>query len=70
MIWLANILLFFGIWQLGRKSFILGYTCGVIGSILYAIVSFQIHRLDFASFNVAMTLMNGWNLWKSRTTAK
>jgi len=62
MIWLANVALFLALWLIGRKTFRTGYTLGVIGSILYAVVSIQIHRWDFASFNIAMTLLNGWNL--------
>lgn len=65
MAWIANIALFFALWLIGKKSFRTGFALGVIGSILYAVVSIQINRWDFASFNILMTLLNGWNLWKS-----
>jgi hypothetical protein len=70
MIWIANFWLLLAVIFLGRKSFTFGWSCSLIGSILYVIVPaffMQPRHFDIASFNVIMTCVAGRNLWKSLT---
>ncbi len=72
MIWIANFFLLWAVILLGRKSFTFGWSCSLIGSILYVVAPLYMHpkHIDIASFNAVMTCLAGWNLWKALKTPK